>query len=158
MLPQVKKLLILFTVFISLFLLVRYFLKPDSFGEKGFYRAHSLIENEQFPLTYAGSTSCESCHPEQVENLVTDLHDVMSCETCHGPAMTHINQPDSIKLTHPTDRAFCASCHGNHSARSTDLINQVDIASHNINNRCIDCHNPHMPWDLKEVAQAEDDL
>jgi len=46
--PQLKGLLPLFSVFEFLFLLVRYFLVPESFGEHTHYRPNSLedIPNE----------------------------------------------------------------------------------------------------------------
>ena len=43
--PQLRRLIPMFAVFIALFLLVRHFLVPDSFGEYGFYRVTGLPKN-----------------------------------------------------------------------------------------------------------------
>jgi len=148
--PQLKRLLPLFAVFVILFLVARYFLIPDSFGEYGHYRYNSVAENKAKPLHYAGKAMCADCHEEKVESLASDAHSGLACETCHGPGLAHANLEDSASLIIPDSREFCGLCHSFNPTRKLKVIAQVDLSDHNVDKKCIECHNPHMPWDLKE--------
>lgn len=148
--PQLKRLLPLFVAFVFLFLFVRYFLIPDSFGEHGHYRFNSVDENKNKELHYAGKTLCFECHEEQAISLESDLHASLSCETCHGPGLTHSNSEDAANILVPVDREFCGLCHSSNSSRKKSVIVQIDLTEHNIEKNCIDCHNPHMPWEITE--------
>lgn len=147
--PQIKRLLLLFAIFIGLFLLVRHFLVPESFGKFGHYRGLSLDENAAMELHYAGKESCAECHREIADKLSSDLHDVLSCETCHGPGRAHADSPDSVKVFLPKEREFCGLCHDLMPGRRTDAVHQVVLSEHNTGKYCIECHNPHAPWELK---------
>ena len=153
--PQIKRLALYFAIFIGLFLVVRHFLVPESFGKYGHYRAFSLDENAAKDIHYAGKEACTECHQEIAEGLSTDLHDIISCEICHGPGLDHADFPESVDLTRPREREFCGKCHALHTARSSNVVHQVDLAEHNTGKNCIDCHNPHMPWELKDQTLPE---
>ena len=146
--PQLKRLIPLFAIFITLFLVVRSFLVPESFGKLGHYRFNSIAENAQKPLIYAGIDACDECHSDRIEEMKKDLHTGISCESCHGPGSTHIANPDSIKPFKPSSREFCGMCHSVNASRSK-LIHQVDLKEHNVGKKCIECHNPHLPWEMK---------
>lgn len=148
--PQLKRLLPLFAFFVFLFLVLRYFLVPESFGEHGHYRYNSVEENAKKELHYAGKESCAECHEDEVEGLGSDLHASLSCETCHGPLLAHSNLEDSATVLIPKERELCGLCHSMNPTRKKKLIAQVYLNDHNIEKNCIECHNPHMPWDLKE--------
>jgi hypothetical protein len=148
--PQLKRLLPLFAVFVVLFLVARYLLIPDSFGEHGHYRYKSVNENKEKTLHYAGKAMCADCHEERVSDLASGEHANISCETCHGPALAHANLEDSATLILPKTREFCGLCHSFNPTRKLRVIAQVDLNDHNVGKNCIDCHNPHVPWDLKE--------
>jgi hypothetical protein len=149
--PQIKRLLPLFAIFIGLFLLVRYLLVPESFGEYGHYRGLSIQENAEVTPHYAGKKACVECHDDMAAIIASDLHSDLSCEVCHGPGLDHANYPDSVGIYKPFKREFCGACHGLNPARNADVVKQVDLKEHNIDNDCIDCHNPHKPWDLKDL-------
>ncbi|MBN2172637.1 MAG: NapC/NirT family cytochrome c [Bacteroidales bacterium] len=147
---QLKTLLPLFILFILAFLIIRHFLVPDSFGQNGHYRAESLEENADHPIFYAGKAVCIECHDDIAALLDSDAHSGLSCEVCHGPGALHADDFE-IKLEKPGTREFCGSCHQIHPARRIEVINQVDIKEHHLERKnCIDCHNPHAVWDLKE--------
>lgn len=148
--PQLKRILPLFVFFVFLFLLARYFLVPESFGEHGHYRFNAIADIKKTELHYAGSESCAECHSDQVENLALDLHARISCETCHGPGLNHIELETSTSIIIPYDREFCGLCHSLNPSRKMKVVAQVDLNDHNIEKKCIECHNPHMPWELKE--------
>ena len=48
-------------------------------------------------------------------------HRNVSCETCHGPAATHTENPVDIKPPAPRDREFCPTCHAYDPSRPTGL-------------------------------------
>ena len=147
---QLKTLLPLFAVFIVLFLVARHFLIPESFGKYGHYRADSIDEIGALPIQYAGETLCIECHETEAEQLVSDAHSGLSCEVCHGPGIAHVDDSD-IKLEKPGTRKFCGQCHSLNPARNIEVINQVDTKEHHPERaNCIDCHNPHAVWELKE--------
>ncbi len=150
--PQLKTLIPLFVLFVAVFMVIRFFLIPESFGEYGHYRGDALEDNASHALVYAGKGACLECHPKEAEMLEYDLHSELSCEVCHGPGMKHVITPE-IKglLVKPDSRKSCGICHNFHFARNANFINQVDVKKHHDEKqKCIDCHNPHAVWEMKE--------
>ncbi len=148
--PQLKRLAVAFAIFISGFLLLRHFLVPESFGQYGFYRGASLEEIAQIPVKYAGQKACLDCH-QDIDNLKQeDVHSEISCETCHGPGQKHSENGDITLLEKPVSRESCGICHSKNTAKRKEAIFQVDLKEHNTPKKCIECHNPHQPWNMKE--------
>ena len=166
---QIKRLISVFGVFIILFIILIYFLKPDSFGELGHYRANAIQENTLKDLYYAGSDSCTTCHQEIHSDKALGFHEKLQCEVCHGPGLKHVRYadlfkntslPDSLKLNKPGERKDCALCHQLNASRikiqfdtiNTTMVHQVNVMEHNLLDKnthlefkCIECHNPHQP-------------
>ncbi len=142
---QIKRLAIVFAVLITGFLIARHFLIPESFGQYGHYRGYALDENKAHDTKYVGEAICADCHDDMMELKVSDLHAEISCETCHGPGWKHIKEPTAGQFRIPESRDFCGTCHSINPARP-DFIKQVDLSEHNIEANCIECHNPHAPW------------
>lgn len=143
---QIKRLALLFAVLIGTFLIIRALLMPDSFGQYGHYRGQALIDNRNHEVKYLGEKSCLECHEEYVELKSSDLHAEISCETCHGPGWQHVEEPEPANIILPSGRDFCGLCHSLNAARTTDNVAQVDLKEHNTEDQCLDCHNPHAPW------------
>jgi hypothetical protein len=143
---QIKRLLIMFAIFIALFLLVRHFLIPDSFGKYGHYRGDALAENAAKEVKYAGTKSCIACHDTVFTLKKSGKHEVINCETCHGPGYKHNKTPKEAKLLIPNGRDFCIKCHGKNIAKRKENIVQIDPKEHNVEGNCTECHNPHQPW------------
>lgn len=148
--PQLKRLLPLFAIFIIAFLFLRQVLIPESFGEHGHYRYDAVFENRDKEFHYAGGNLCADCHDEQAYNLTKDKHKMISCETCHGPGLKHIETESSEFIEMNNSREFCGLCHAQNFARNPDVIIQINVSEHNPEKNCNDCHNPHMPWEIKE--------
>lgn len=149
--PQLKTLLPLLAFIVCLFLVARHFLIPESFGKYGHYRANSIDENAALPIRYAGKAVCMDCHDTEAAKLESDLHKGLTCEVCHGPGALHADDPESNKLIKSGTRDFCGRCHDLNAARRTEVIKQIDIKTHNTEREnCIDCHNPHAVWELKD--------
>lgn len=156
--PQIKRHLIVLAVFVALFMLLRHLLLPESFGEIGHYRAKSLMDNEMKEMHYAGEATCTECHEETSDLKGTDLHAELSCETCHGPGLTHVDSQDAADIQKPQSREFCGKCHALHYARNRKVVSQVELTEHNTEHECIYCHNPHAPWELRNQETPEEGL
>ena len=142
---HILRLLILFAVLISGFLVARHFLIPESFGQYGHYRGLALEDNKNHPVKYSGQELCGECHDDIWELRNSDLHQSISCETCHGPGWEHVEEPAAGQLVIPEGREFCGTCHSVNPARP-DFIKQVDLKEHNVEANCVECHSPHAPW------------
>jgi hypothetical protein len=148
--PQLPRLGLAFAIFISLFLLLRHLLTPDTFGEYGHYRGASLGDNALPEIHYAGQKACFDCH-QDVEDLKNqDVHSDIHCETCHGPGQKHVLSADTADILKPTGREFCGRCHKLNAAKKKDAVFQVDLTKHNVEKNCTECHNAHQPWKMKK--------
>lgn len=149
--PQLRRLIPMFIVFIGLFLILRHFLIPDTFGQYGHYRGDALLDNSSKERAHASKEDCFDCHDDIKEKLENDVHAGLSCLICHGPGLEHVDNPEAANIQKEGDRAFCGRCHQLHTARSLDNIIQVDIATHHTEEeKCIECHNPHEVWEAME--------
>jgi hypothetical protein len=152
---QITRLLIVFVIFVGLFLLVRSFLIPDSFGDFGHYRANSIKENAAHSIKYVGAAACKTCHKEIDTVKNAGVHAFINCEACHGPGYKHIGDPKANKLNKPGERADCGKCHSKNASRPL-AQKQVDLEKHNTGNKCIKCHNPHSPGMKFNVPGKQD--
>ena len=134
----------LFVVGLSLFLFSRSFFVPADFGIYGHYRAGALDDARATPIAFAGQASCLDCHSDVGEARQAARHARVSCESCHGPLATHAAGGEPLVPARPDGRAGCISCHA--KSRSKPLaFPQVDVSEHAGENRCVECHNPHVP-------------
>lgn len=120
---------------------MRYFLKPDSFGEHGHYRGAALAERAALEPVFAGAKACTSCHGEVVEVQNKHEHRLISCESCHSPARAHVKDQD-VKTT-PFSEDRCLRCHSKEPARPSTQ-KQIDPKDH-FEGKCLECHLPHNP-------------
>ncbi len=91
------------------------------------------------------TASCNSCHSvTQLGNFVghsagyelvqsTAYHDVQ-CENCHGPGLTHVENPD-LEVNHPlasihVDTGVVSSCSGCHTGVHTPFVEQWKESAH----------------------------
>jgi hypothetical protein len=147
---HIKRLILVFASFIAIFLLIRHLLVPATFGEKGHYRAAALADNEDVPIHFSGQKACFECHQDVEDMKKQDVHSDIHCETCHGPGQKHILSGEAADILKPSGREFCGNCHGINAARQKDAVNQIDLKKHNIEKKCLECHNPHAPWKMKK--------
>ena len=152
---QIRRHLIILSIVIVIFILLRQLLVPESFGDLGHYRANSLGDNELFEMHYAGQEACIECHQEEYDLKDMDVHYDLACETCHGPSLAHTKDTVSVDVWIPETRDFCALCHTFNAARDRDVIFQIDMEEHYPEENCTYCHNPHAPWELRNQDQAE---
>lgn len=128
---------------VVLFLCLRAWFIPKSFGQYGHYRADSITEIAALPIRHAGHEVCESCHADVLEVKHTGKHANVNCEACHGPLAKHAEDP-SIKPVLPDTAVLCARCHEANTAKPK-WFPQVVTAEHAQGLPCNTCHQPHKP-------------
>lgn len=148
--PQLTRLAIAFAIFITLFLVLRSYLVPDTFGQYGHYRGDSLIDNSLPEINYAGQQACLECHQDIYDLKQKDVHNTIRCEVCHGPGQKHVLSAEASDILRPDSREFCGVCHEKNAAKRQTTIVQIKLSDHNTEKKCIGCHNPHQPWEMKE--------
>jgi nitrate/TMAO reductase-like tetraheme cytochrome c subunit len=131
-------------------MVARHFLRPATFGEYGPYRAAALVDAAQIEIHYAGQQACLECHQDVEDLKAQDVHSDIHCEACHGPGQKHVTSGDAADILKPSGREFCGSCHAMNAAKPKSAVAQVDLNKHNTGKNCIECHNPHQPWEMKK--------
>src|ERR1019366_609523 len=134
----------LFVLAFAVFLVVRYFVVPKSFGQYGHYRGAAIAEIAAHPVKFAGHDTCESCHVDVADVKAKGKHAHVSCEACHGPQIKHAiaNDPSTVKPVLPDTATLCARCH-TASAAKPKSFPQVEPADHSTGLPCETCHKPH---------------
>jgi uncharacterized CHY-type Zn-finger protein len=133
----------LFVLAFLVFLVVRHFVVPKSFGEYGHYRGASIGEIANLPVKFAGHQTCEGCHTDVLDAKKAGKHAHVNCEACHGALANHADDP-SIKPVLPDTAVLCARCHTASAAKPKGFP-QVVPADHSGGVPCQTCHNPHSP-------------
>jgi len=165
----------LFVLAFLLFLVVRHFVVPKSFGQYGHYRGAAMGEIAAHPTKFVGHETCEGCHSDVADKKKAGKHAGLSCEACHGalyqklPAaqpkptlydrfvalVSHPLPPDPPILHHaedPTtvkpvlpDTAVLCARCHTASAAKPKGFPQVNPAEHSNGVPCETCHQPHSP-------------
>ena len=133
----------LFVLAFLVFLVVRHYYVPKSFGEYGHYRGAAIGEIAARPVKYAGHQTCEGCHTDVLDVKSKGKHAHVNCEACHGALANHADDP-SIKPVLPDTAVLCARCHTASAAKPKGFP-QVVPADHSGGVPCQTCHNPHSP-------------
>lgn len=144
------RLFITFVVFVGIFVLIQQSLRPESFGKYGHYRADAINDNKLNTSYFKGESNCTECHQDVFDKKFLDLHDKVRCESCHSPK---IDAATDCKVMPPIVEGtieFCGECHALNPARINSPVPQLDFKEHEEGKNCIECHNPHAPWELKE--------
>ena len=143
--------------FVAALLLFRYFYIPKDFGsgKHGFMYSYHRKSNEaewmkqQVKYRDTGKQKmheyCGTCHGGEVKTRSQDLHGIIPCENCHGPALNHPVEPR--KLVIDRSRELCLRCHTNlpYTTSERKRIPGIDPSTHNPEMLCVECHNPHNP-------------
>ena len=79
---------------------------------------------------------------ELTEESIIAEHRTLSCETCHGAAQGHVENPD-LKLEKLTF-SHCVRCHEASPSRPK-WLKQIQVKDHYTGQRCTECHSPHQP-------------
>lgn len=142
---QVKRLLLAFSIFIVIMLMLTYYLTPESWREYGPYRGNALLEIASKEAKYVQMDDCAICHDSIAELKIQGVHKSLQCEICHGPGYKHIDDENN-NMAIPDGSQFCMRCHTKNAASPQNIIKQIDAVKHSEGEECITCHNPHQPW------------
>jgi hypothetical protein len=136
----------LFVLAFVVFLVVRHYVVPKSFGQYGHYRGAAMGEIAAHPLKYAGHDTCEACHTDVVDIKNKGKHAHVNCEACHGAQIQHASadDPSTVKPVLPDTSVLCARCHTASAAKPKGFP-QVVPADHSNGMPCNTCHQPHNP-------------
>ncbi|MES2392930.1 MAG: multiheme c-type cytochrome [Acidobacteriota bacterium] len=140
----------LFVLAFGVFLVVRHFVVPKTFGEFGHYRGAAIAEIAARPVHFAGHQACETCHSDIVQTKSTGKHAHVNCEACHGPLAAHANDP-SISPAKLDTAVLCTRCHAASAAKPANFP-QIK-PDHSGGLACETCHKPHNPAIASEGAK-----
>jgi hypothetical protein len=153
--------MLLLVVAAVLFVCVRHFMIPESFGAYGHYRYDSVAEFTAYSPVHGTTGICADCHDEQGESLSDGKHSSVACETCHAPLSTHVATDVETGGMKKKDKGgdmvvrrsyeLCAWCHQRLEARPKEFP-QVVIRDH-VSEKgeemaegvCLECHDVHNP-------------
>jgi hypothetical protein len=143
--------LIVIFVFVAAILVAREIMVPDDFGTHemgymyGWHRKGNEQEWKDFKVKYATKDYCQNCHYEKQEKISATPHGIISCQNCHGPALSHPEDPP--KLTIDRSREQCLRCHAKlpYKGSGRQAIRGINNEEHNPDMDCVVCHNPHSP-------------
>jgi len=141
---HIFRLVAVFVVGIILFLVIRGFLVPKSFGEYGHYRGNAMAEAAARPINFAGHETCETCHVDVLDKKKDGKHAHVNCEACHGPLARHADDPASVQPAKLDTAVLCVKCHEANAAKPKSFP-QVASADHSSGLPCDTCHQPHSP-------------
>ncbi len=134
----------LFVLLFLVFLVVRGYVVPKTFGQYGHYRGASIGEIAAHPVKFAGHEACETCHVDVLDVKKNGKHAHVNCEACHGPLAKHADDPSSVTPAKLDTAVLCVRCHAASVARPKNFP-QVDAAEHSAGLPCETCHQPHSP-------------
>lgn len=129
---------------VLLFLVIRGFMVPKSFGQYGHYRGNAIAEIAGRRVRFAGHETCETCHAEVLEKKKSGKHVHVNCEACHGPLAEHADDPASVQPPKLDTAVLCVRCHEANAAKPKGFP-QVASAEHSTGLACDTCHQPHSP-------------
>ncbi len=118
--------------------------------------ACNVAAQPALPAGYVGSETCQACHQEIYDAFQKTPHEAIetskkhdfqgiACESCHGPAQKHIDNPSAATIRNPgkipaeaADKV-CLSCHLNQATQAGRLLSShmKDQVS------CTSCHKVH---------------
>ena len=136
---------ILFILVIFLFIGLRVMPIPEFLIEYGFHPRQTEADTEKWaslPMQFASSSICVDCHQEQYGMWGKGDHRTVNCETCHGPAMAHV-ETGAVPMV-DTSRELCEVCHRQLISRPSSFP-QVDMVEMGGDEECVTCHDPHEP-------------
>ncbi len=133
---------IVFLLFITTVSFARWMI-PASLKNGREHRTATVKRETAKAIHYAGADACTECHKEINAVKTEGYHRNLSCETCHGAAKNHAEDPD-VKAVTDKVREACTRCHMYDPSRPTGFP-QINPVVHNPRKQCVECHKPHSP-------------
>lgn len=118
---------------------------------------------------YAGEAVCLDCHDTKAADIAKTLHGKsadsrtpaakLGCESCHGPAAAHADNPEKVKplqFTKASPDEATAMCTGCHSAESQSMWSGSKHDARGV--ACTACHSVHGDGHNQLKASSESQL
>ena len=132
------------------FLWARTKMIPESYGERGPYRAAALDEIAATPMTLQADRVCLECHTDVGEERAESLHQAVRCFHCHGSGREHVALARDAAESGDSSLPPAAEWDG-------DFLTEVDLFVTQDRATCLVCHEAQvgMPEDFKKITVAE---
>lgn len=141
---QAIRVVVAFLVLVAVVFVVKRFIIPPAMKEPALQQMAASDREVAKEIQYAGAQICGECHEKESAMKKIGYHRDLSCESCHGAAQKHVDNPTEVKPTSPRKRDYCSYCHSYNASRPTGFP-QINPDTHNRRKPCITCHNPHNP-------------
>lgn len=138
-------------VAIVLVLIVRYYMVPSDFDVHGrnftygYHRKGAIDDSLVVSVKYRGKEYCSECHDDEFTEHSDSKHRALECENCHGPALEHPDNPETLDIDRSRD--LCLRCHSklDYPNSPRGELTGIDHKAHNPGLDCSECHQPHRP-------------
>ncbi|MDP3879719.1 MAG: cytochrome c3 family protein [Dehalococcoidales bacterium] len=137
---------LLIAVLLFVFVGLRILPVPEALTDFGFHSRDSEKNRELWaglPMQFASSSICVNCHEDNYNLWEKGNHRAVSCENCHGAAVTHLATGEPPAVSHNT-RELCGTCHSQLVSRPASFP-QVNMSEMGGGAECVTCHDPHEP-------------
>jgi len=141
---QAVRVVVVFVVLAAGMFVIQQFIIPPGMKDMTLIQTATMEREVAKEIKYAGAQICEQCHEKEPAIKKIGYHRDLFCESCHGAAQKHVDNPTEVKPTSPRKRDYCSYCHNYNSSRPTGFP-QINPDTHNRRKPCITCHNPHNP-------------
>lgn len=145
---------IILTVVFVFAVVARFFLLPESWGERGYYRADSLLDYMKKPVRHGDETACQPCHAERFAEKQAGKHASLSCEVCHAPLFyAFLNPEEGIAVEEEVHGAYPEKRYPH--SDGTQKVNPMPTdTSHEL---CSNCHQKLMarPENMPQINLKE---
>jgi hypothetical protein len=149
---QIRRLSVVIFLLLAAFLGAFYVL-PAGLTDTDLQKRSTIAIEAAKPIHFAGSAACADCHEDESTKKRSGYHKTLSCETCHGPAAAHVEDPTKTKPFVPKERKVCPVCHDYNLSRPTGFP-QINPTLHNPLQSCASCHSPHDPVPPKTPTEC----
>ncbi|AIY90385.1 cytochrome c3 family protein [Geoglobus acetivorans] len=109
-------------------------------GVEGIYGISGEAKELTKKPVFADAGYCENCHQDVFATINRNYHG-FDCQTCHGPPDGH---PGSEMVVNKSS-GFCLMCHRDVIGRYDAVVSTVGD-DHGDGRQCVECHNPHEPY------------
>ncbi|HLE18288.1 MAG TPA: hypothetical protein VI728_08390, partial [Syntrophales bacterium] len=116
---QALRILTLFILLAAVLFVVRQFIIPPELKDTDLQKISSMEREVAREVKYAGTHICGECHEKEKNIKKSGYHRDLSCESCHGAAQKHTENPTEVKPSSPRKRDYCSYCHTYNSSRPT---------------------------------------
>jgi hypothetical protein len=132
------------------FIVLRGWMTPASYGEKGPYRAEALQQIAARPSVVPADSVCLECHSKVGEERAESLHKVVRCWHCHGLGTEHVREARLAAKTAGAKPPAAQPWDG-------DFQTTIDLFVTKDRRTCLVCHESAigMPANFKKIVVAQ---